>query len=220
MAPALIDCGATALIGLKRLNLSVNDIETIFITHLHGDHFGGLVWLLLDAVYGQPRIKPLTVFGPPTIEARLNRAIDALYPGALSAPPAFALKFVEVRPGHPFKHGGYEAEVMTVDHPSGAPSYGVRVNAKGRTLAFTGDTAWTKSVIELGRGADVYVMDCWKRHGAPAVHISFDQIMEHLPALDARRIVLTHMDEDMLAFAQTIRDARLIPASDGLALDV
>ncbi|MEL7082826.1 MAG: MBL fold metallo-hydrolase, partial [Pseudomonadota bacterium] len=51
----LIDCGATALIGLSRLDLDPNDVSHIFISHLHGDHFSGLVWWMLHAQYVSKR---------------------------------------------------------------------------------------------------------------------------------------------------------------------
>ena len=60
----LIDCGVTSLIGMRRLGLQPNDIDTVFVSHLHGDHFGGLPWLLVDAIYVSNRTRPLIVTGP------------------------------------------------------------------------------------------------------------------------------------------------------------
>ncbi len=59
----LIDCGATALIGLERAGLSPDEIPTIFLSHLHGDHFAGLCWWLLHAQHVTRRTAPLTVTG-------------------------------------------------------------------------------------------------------------------------------------------------------------
>ncbi|MGB6948635.1 MAG: MBL fold metallo-hydrolase, partial [Methyloceanibacter sp.] len=66
----LIDCGATTLIGMHRLGLAPNDIDMVCVSHLHGDHFGGLPWLLIDAQYVSKRTRPLIVTGPRGIEAR------------------------------------------------------------------------------------------------------------------------------------------------------
>ena len=60
----LIDCGATALIGLNKLGIDPNSIPTIFISHLHGDHYAGLVWWLIHAQHVAKRTVPLTVAGP------------------------------------------------------------------------------------------------------------------------------------------------------------
>ena len=69
----LIDCGASSLIGMRRLGLQPNDIDTVFVSHLHGDHFGGLPWLLVDALYVSNRTRPLVVAGPKGIAARFRR---------------------------------------------------------------------------------------------------------------------------------------------------
>jgi ribonuclease BN (tRNA processing enzyme) len=58
-ASFLIDCGATTLIGLEREGIDPNSIGTIFITHLHGDHFSGLVWWLIYSNYIGKRTAPL-----------------------------------------------------------------------------------------------------------------------------------------------------------------
>jgi ribonuclease BN (tRNA processing enzyme) len=61
---ATVDFGASALVGLKRAGLDPNRIDLIVLSHLHGDHFGGLPFLLLDSQFALRRTKPLTIIGP------------------------------------------------------------------------------------------------------------------------------------------------------------
>ncbi|MCV4594391.1 MBL fold metallo-hydrolase, partial [Escherichia coli] len=67
----LIDCGASALIAIRRFGVEPNRIGTVFLTHLHGDHFGGLPWLILDGQLVSGRKAPLTVVGPTGTAERL-----------------------------------------------------------------------------------------------------------------------------------------------------
>src|SRR5213592_4522704 len=60
----LIDRGATSLTALRQQHMDPNEIDTIVITHLHGDHFGGLPFLILDGQF-RHRTNDLTVVGPP-----------------------------------------------------------------------------------------------------------------------------------------------------------
>src|SRR5262245_8420955 len=83
----LIDCGATALIGLNRLKGDPNTVETILVSHLHGDHFSGLVWWMIHGQHISRRTAPLTVVGPPSIEARFRTTAEALFPGSTQIPP-------------------------------------------------------------------------------------------------------------------------------------
>ena len=75
----LIDCGASSLPALKRFGIARDDIDLILITHFHGDHFGGLPFLLLDAQFTR-RTRPLVIAGPQGIETRRcfqRQAIDS-----------------------------------------------------------------------------------------------------------------------------------------------
>lgn len=93
----LIDFGASSLAALKRAGRSVRDLPLIFITHLHGDHVGGLPFLLLEASLVDKRTAPLTIAGPPGLKAHLPKLIEALFPGTELQLP-FELSVLELPP--------------------------------------------------------------------------------------------------------------------------
>ena len=76
--PMLIDCGATALVALKRERIDPASIGCVVLSHLHGDHFAGLPWLILDGQFGD-RTRPLLIGGaaghPRALQAGLRRAL-------------------------------------------------------------------------------------------------------------------------------------------------
>src|SRR5215213_4062277 len=78
----LLDCGASSLIAMRRFGVDPNSIQTILTSHLHGDHFGGLPFLLLDAHFVSYRRDPLTIAGPPTLTARLHVLREIMFPGS------------------------------------------------------------------------------------------------------------------------------------------
>ena len=220
----LIDCGVTALIGLDRAGLDPNSVATIFISHLHGDHYGGLVWWLLHGQHVVRRTQPLLIAGPPGIEARFRVAAEALYPGSTKVPPRFPMTFAELVPGDPVLLGGVSTEVFTVSHPSGAPSYALRLKsgsgALQRTIAFSGDTEWVEVLVEAARDADLFITECYLYDGPVRYHLSWANIARELHRLDARRIMLTHMGRAMLARRGEIGDPRIVIAEDGMVMDV
>jgi ribonuclease BN (tRNA processing enzyme) len=89
----LLDCGPSILPALKRMGRSTNDFDVIVLSHLHGDHIGGLPFLLIDAIYPAQRKTPLTLVGPPGLEARFRLACEVFYPRVLDTPRAFPLHF-------------------------------------------------------------------------------------------------------------------------------
>jgi ribonuclease BN (tRNA processing enzyme) len=81
----LLDCGTSSLIALRRFDVDPNTIQTVLISHLHGDHFGGLPFLLLDAQFVTKRKLPLTITGPPTLTTRLHALRETMFPGSADA---------------------------------------------------------------------------------------------------------------------------------------
>jgi ribonuclease BN (tRNA processing enzyme) len=216
----LIDCGATILIGLNRLKLDPNAIATIFISHLHGDHFAGLVWWLIHAQHVGRRTTPLSVIGPPGVAARFVSAAEALFPGSSQLQRRYTLTFRELLGEAPLEVDGVRVTAFAVKHPSGAPSYALRFELDGKVLAFSGDSEWVENLVAAGRNADLYIMECYDFDGAPPFHMSWSKIAGELDRIGAKRVMLTHMADAMLARGDEIRDPRVVLAQDELSVDV
>jgi ribonuclease BN (tRNA processing enzyme) len=216
----LIDCGATALIGFNKLGLDPNTVETIFISHLHGDHFSGLVWWLVHAQHVAKRTAPLTVVGPEGIRVRFEAAAEALFPGSTTIQRRYDLRFLELAREKPLDVGQVRVTPFEVKHPSGAPPYALRFELEGKVLSFTGDTEWVDTLVPAGRGADLYIMECYQLEGEPRYHMSWKRIAAQLDRIGPRRVMLTHMATAMLARRGEVSDPRVVLAEDGLVLQV
>ena len=99
-APVLLDCGATSLPALRGCGLDPGPVAAVFVSHLHGDHFGGLPFLILDAQFAG-RTAPLAVAGPPGTGQRLTEAMECMFPGSSRVRRRFAVEVTELRPGDP-----------------------------------------------------------------------------------------------------------------------
>jgi ribonuclease BN (tRNA processing enzyme) len=216
----LIDCGVSTLIGMNRLGLKTGEIDAVFISHLHGDHFGGLSWLLIDGLYVSKRDRPLLITGPKGIEARFTAATEALYPGMTTAPRPFALDFIEYQEVERFEVAGVGITPFEVRHPSGAPPYALRLQVDGKVIAFTGDTGWTENLYQAANGADLLISECFQYDLKLEIHLDFKTIDANYARLGAKRVLLTHMGEAMLAHTDQVDASRYLLAEDGMILDL
>lgn len=215
---ALVDCGASAPVALQKRGIDPGEIEVILLTHLHGDHFGGVPFVLLDGTFNRRRRKPLTVAGPPGVEAAVMRVYDVLFPGTVDRVcERVAARFHELKPLEAASFGALEAIAYPVDHGAHVASNALRIGVDGRVVAFSSDTQWHPHLVDVSRGADVFVCECSGYRKAAPGHLSLDDLRAHAPELSARRIVLTHMGREMLEHAQ---EAPFDLATDGLVIEV
>lgn len=196
--PVLLDCGATSLSALKTLGLDPGEIGAVFISHLHGDHFGGLPFLILDGQFTR-RTSPLTVAGPPGTAGRLHQAMEAMFPGSANVDRRFSLDLVELTPGGTTTVAGISVTSWEVNHPSGAPPLALRLRIGGKTIAYTGDTAWTDDLATAAAGADLLIAEAYYFNKVIPYHLRHADLADHISDLTSRRIVLTHLSADMLA---------------------
>jgi ribonuclease BN (tRNA processing enzyme) len=149
----LIDCGASSLPALKRLGIARDDIDLILITHFHGDHFGGLPFLLLDAQFTR-RSRPLVIAGPQGIEAKLANLMEALFEHSSKTKQRFDLSVVALEPEQSRTFGEVKVMPYPVVHgESGGPFLAYRIETEGRVITYSADTEWTETLIPAARGA-------------------------------------------------------------------
>lgn len=213
----LLDCGATLLTGLQRCGLSTNQIDAVAISHLHGDHFGGLPFLLLDALFVSKRLKPLQVFGPPETQNRVIEACQAFYPGALDGPFPFAVEYHPLAQGQTGNADFFNIATFAANHGKDSTACSFRIEIAGRTISYSGDTAWDDALIELTRGSDLFICECCNYAESIPGHLDYLTLKQHLPDLDTARIILTHTGQRI---DQNRESIELEVASDGLQLQL
>ena len=210
-----LEFGATALLSWKRAGFSSNDIEAVAISHLHGDHFGGLPFLMLDCQFIAQRKKPLHIIGPKGLRARLVMAMEVFFPGSSAIHWNFSWDVTEIAPGQDAELASFNIVCHEVVHPSGAPALGLRIARAGKVLAFSGDTSWTQSLPLIAKGADLFICECFSGDDMVVNHLSWDVIRARLPELRAKKILLTHMNDAAFARQREMLDAGIMVAHDG-----
>jgi ribonuclease BN (tRNA processing enzyme) len=213
----VIDFGASSLIALKRWDIDRNAIDTILITHFHADHFGGIPFFILDAQLVAKRSRPLTIVGPPGLAERYARVMEAAFPSFPLMPSRFPLTLTELEIGRPTEVGALTATAFPVVHAEAAgPCLGYRIETEGRVLAYSGDSEWTDTLIEIGRRADLFVCECYTYDRPVKSHTDFATLAQHLGQIAPKRLILTHMSDDMLAH---IGDVPHPTAVDGMVVE-
>lgn len=213
-AHVLLDCGTSSLVAMRQLGVDPESVDAVVVTHLHGDHFGGIPFLVLDAQFGR-RERPLLLAGPPGLRERALQAMDVFFPGSSTTERRFELRFVELAERIETVVGAVAVTGYEVPHASGAPAYALRLVCGGTVVAYSGDGAWSEALVEAARGADLFICEAYSFEKPIKHHLAYATLREHRARLDCRRIVLTHMGADMLARRAEVDEET---AEDGLSL--
>lgn len=216
----LIDCGASAMISIRRFDIDPNRISAIVLSHLHGDHFGGLPFFILDAQLVSRRTQPLIIAGPEGLGARIEAVMEALFPGSSRVERKFAIELIELRPAVPIQvlPGGPMVTSHVVVHPSGNPSLALRIECDGKILAYTGDTEWVDALVTIGQSADLLIAEAYWYERKVRFHLDYTTLREKLPLIGAKRVFVTHMSPDMLGRINELENCE--SASDGLEVEI
>jgi ribonuclease BN (tRNA processing enzyme) len=210
-----IDFGTSSLIALARQGLEPNSLDAVLLTHLHGDHCGGIPFLLMDAMLGARRDRPLTIAGPRDVQRRLGEIREALFPGSHVMTPSFPLRWVELEPGRPHELLDLVVTSRPARHTPETNPTALRVEVGGKTIAYSGDTEWTEDVAQAARGADLFIAECYFYRKRVRWHLNYPDVAAALAEINARRLILTHMSKEMLAHADVVPEEC---AHDGLVV--
>jgi ribonuclease BN (tRNA processing enzyme) len=212
---ALIDCGATTSGGLCELAIARDEIDAILISHFHGDHFGGIPFLLLGALYEDRRRRPLWIAGPRGIEQRVRALANAMGYSLDDREWSFPIHFEELHAGREREIGPVRVEAFQVFHQPETEPHGLVLRSGGRRLVYSGDTGFFPRFAERVGEADLFVCECTYLDNDFDYHINHQDLVARRHEFHCARIVLTHLGEEMLAYRDK---AAFDTADDGLRL--
>ncbi|MEQ8472421.1 MAG: MBL fold metallo-hydrolase [Marinoscillum sp.] len=212
----LIDCGASSLIRLKQVGVSPLDIETIVITHFHGDHYGGLPFFVISNYVELKRSEPFTIIGPVGIEKRVMELQEAMYPGSSQMIDSMGVVFREFEDGLVTEEGDLSVYARMVVHSPDSNPHGVKVTWRNKVVAFSGDTEWAESLIDLASDSDVFIIECNNYHKDSPGHLSYQTILEKRDFFKTKKLLMTHMGSEVI----NMPDLEIDKLYDGMSLSI
>lgn len=246
----LIDAGYGASLRLVHNGIPLTSISKIFITHLHSDHVADYPALLLNA-WASGLKSPIRVYGPPGTEAMTQGvwqtfARDINLRISNEGKPDIR-KLVEVsevvKQGQILQEPGLSVSVLYVPHPPfpTGEALAYRFDINGKSIVFSGDTAYFPKLAEFAHGADVlvseavYVKDVARlaeRIGngsrlAEAIishHTPIEQVGQIAEAAKVKKLVISHLvpittpDEVWLRAAEKYYSGSIIIGRDNMKI--
>ncbi len=199
----LIDCGASCLIGMNRYGVDPNDINMIFVSHLHGDHCGGIPFFLIGSQLLYKRTDPLLIVGPPGMKKWIFKTMEVLFPGSSRIQRKFSLEIIEFKDRCPEITQDITA-IPYLNHHHGDSSFSLRIECDEKVIAYSSDTEWTDTLCEVARNADLFIAEAYYYEKKIKGHMDYMTLISNYEKTRARRLMLIHMQTDMLAMLDKI----------------
>lgn len=199
----LLDCGASVLAGLKSAGHSLQEIDIILISHLHGDHFGGLPFVLCETLVERSRRKPLTIIGPDETEHRTQQALACFFPG-IAINSDSPVQFMTYSTDRPLVHWSLKVTAFSAIHSRKTNPHMLRIEVDGKIISYSGDTAWTEEIIPLSEGADLFICEASAYHARVKQHMSVSDLEENRHRITAKKTVITHAGNEVLKHADKL----------------
>ena len=239
----LFDAGRGATIRLQQAGITPNQIEHIFLTHLHSDHISGLDDIWITGWVWQ-RDTNLQVYGP----EGTNQLIDGLrsaYSKDISYRTDNArlndenakIESHEIEKGVVYNQSGVTIKTFLVDHKPVEPALGYRIEFGGRVIVISGDTTYTNSIVEQARDADVLVHEIAaaskillhknkRLQRIVGYHTNPEQMTKILQQTNPRLTALTHVllfgvsEQNVLTSIKENYDGKVVIGRDLMKIDV
>lgn len=218
----LIDCGSNPLIRLAQVNIGIEDVTDLVLTHFHADHISGLPIFLMN-MWLLGRKRELNIYGLDYTVDRLEKLLDLHSWSSWSN--LFRVNFhripeEEMTPV--YKCEEWNVFASPVCHL--IPNIGLRVefNKTQKVLSYSSDTEPCPEVVLLSKGADVLIHETG---GDSPGHSSASQAGNIATQADAKMLYLIHYpagqssSQSLVSEAAKTFNGRVNLAKDLMELD-
>jgi ribonuclease Z len=181
----VFDAGRGLTTGMARVSINPADVTKVFLTHLHSDHVISLPELLISPWAFQGRQVPLQVWGPRGTRAMMQKFQEALAfdihvrRDVDEKFPAEGVRVVatDIREGVVFESNGAKVTAFLVDHGPVKPAFGYRVDFRGHSVAFSGDTMPSENLVKFASGVDLLIHEVGRLKDDPALSGPPDELL-------------------------------------------
>ncbi|HUE38239.1 MAG TPA: MBL fold metallo-hydrolase [Candidatus Binatia bacterium] len=216
-ATFLMDAGPTVLAALKDAGQPSDAIDFVLLSHLHGDHFAGLPFMIMEYLYERPRGRELLIAGPAGTEQRVMDLYRAMYKEAAARPTTYPIRFETLRADMKVDIGGVTIEPFAVPHQEREPSLGLKVRLDGKTILYSGDSGWTEEFVKRTADVDLFLCECCYWETQVGFHINYPEFERNRPRIGARRVVLSHLGREVLGKLDRVKEEC---ARDGMVIEL
>ena len=197
----LLDCGFTAAHQYFKLKPTAEQLDGVWISHFHGDHFLGVPLLILR-FWEMNRRAPLTIVGQKGIADKITLALELAYPG-LQDRLSFSLVYREIMPGPPQQINGFVWQTAYNEHSQ--PCQALRLANSSRSLFYSGDGRPTHETLALAKDCDIIIHEAYRFQEKTPGHGSITECIQFAEKAGAARLVLLHIQHsDRQRFATEI----------------
>jgi ribonuclease BN (tRNA processing enzyme) len=209
----LIDVGPSVVRRLLEYGFTTRDIDVIVLTHFHVDHTADLSTFLFASNYDvEARTKELSVVGGDGLHD-FYRGLLAVYPWLL--PRSYEISLREMSKGT-LNKGGLVVTTAQMDHNN--ESIGVRFEER-KSVTFSGDTDYTKNLIKLASGTDLFIAECSFPERKVDGHLNLEILQKIVDEANPKRVIISHLYPEWDDFSGVLHAPYLL-GEDGMEIEV
>ena len=185
----LLDCGFTTPHRYFADCSDPNQLDALWVSHFHGDHFFGIPLLLLR-FWEMERSKPLLLVGQPGLEEKVKNILDLAYPAFLGR-LQYALQYHEIEDGQSLHVGGFFWQAAVTEHSQ--PCLALKLSADGKSVFYSGDGRPTVASISLAQGCNLVVHEAYRVVGQTANHGSLAECLNLARQTGCEKLAIVHV---------------------------